>query len=169
MDQSIQDARRLLRSGSNVLAILGIVLLLWTVYEEVIPTLYGIAVNAPVLRVYPGSIGIPAAVFFIFTCYAALILRAIPISDSIIKKVRPWIIGSFWLMLAAFVFGVLIVSTLQHHYFPKNGYTECDQLQGAPSIWFTDWVKDPAWCVKGKDRKWVLEQSLTLPVKPTAN
>jgi hypothetical protein len=40
------------------------------------------------------------------------------------------------------------------------GYERCNILQGHPSMYFTDWVSNPAWCVRGKSREWVNEQAL---------
>jgi hypothetical protein len=48
---------------------------------------------------------------------------------------------------------------LQQTYLPQMGYSECNKLRGAPSVYFTDWVKDPAWCVYQKDHAWVREQA----------
>jgi hypothetical protein len=42
---------------------------------------------------------------------------------------------------------------------PKLGYTRCNILEDHPTIYFTDWVKNPDWCVRGKSREWVNEQA----------
>ncbi|WP_280190302.1 hypothetical protein [Delftia sp. PS-11] len=42
---------------------------------------------------------------------------------------------------------------------PKLGYTRCNILEGHPNMYFTDWVKNPDWCVRGKSREWVREQA----------
>jgi hypothetical protein len=159
MDQRIRDARKLLFSGTTVVCLIGVVGFCWFIYAEFFPTLYDVVVSAPVLRIYPGSIGIPAIVIFLLMVYLGIILRAIPARESTLKLGRPLFIGSFFLMLFSFIPGALVVGWAQHFYFPKYSYTECDQLQGAPSVWFTDWVKNPAWCVKGKDRAWVFERA----------
>jgi hypothetical protein len=55
---------------------------------------------------------------------------------------------------------VLTTSTfLQNHFMPRLGYSQCTELQGNPTLWFTDWVKHPAWCVSGKTLEWVTEQA----------
>jgi hypothetical protein len=159
MDQITRDARKLLFSGTTVICLIGLAGGLWFICVEFLPTVDGIVSGVPMLRIYPASIVMLPFFLFGSVGYAAIALRAIPVRDSIIKVFRRLVIWLFWLMLASFLFGVLIASVGQHQYFPKNGYTECDQLQGAPSVWFTDWVKNPAWCVKGKDRAWVFEQA----------
>jgi hypothetical protein len=159
MDQRIRDARKLLASGATFLCFLALSLLFWFMWAEFFPTLRGAVAGAPMLRIYPGSVAMPTFFILAVVGYTGLALRAIPVRDSIIKVFRRLVIWLFWLMLVSFLFGVLIASVGQHQYFPKNGYTECDQLQGAPSLWFTDWVKNPAWCVKGKDRAWVFERA----------
>jgi hypothetical protein len=153
------EARAFLRSGSVNGTLITLAFLSWFTLAYLVPTLRDILVSAPMARVYPASAATPVFVAFGLVGYLLIVLIAIPVRISIIKVFRRLVIWLFWLMLVSFLFGVLIASIGQHHYFPKNGYTECDQLQGAPSVWFTDWVKNPAWCVKGKDRAWVFEQA----------
>jgi hypothetical protein len=42
---------------------------------------------------------------------------------------------------------------------PNLGYSLCNILKGHPNIHFTDWVKNPDWCVRGKSREWIKEQA----------
>ncbi|SFD72103.1 hypothetical protein SAMN04489710_105160 [Paracidovorax konjaci] len=56
-----------------------------------------------------------------------------------------------------------VTSLLQRLYMPSIGYTVCPVLQGSPTLWFTDWVRDPAWCVPGKSLDWVIEQAAAGP------
>jgi len=53
---------------------------------------------------------------------------------------------------------LLVVTPSQYYAMPKLGYTRCI-LEDHPTIYFTDWVKNPAWCVRGKRREWVKEQA----------
>ncbi len=67
-----------------------------------------------------------------------------------------------WIMLPAIALIPVFTlggSFLQHRYLPKMGYYYCDQLSGNPTLWFNDWVRDPAWCVYKKDHAWVREQA----------
>ena len=52
-----------------------------------------------------------------------------------------------------------VIRFLQDDYMSSIGYAECNALKGNPTIWFKDWVKDPAWCVPGKDLEWVRHQA----------
>ncbi len=54
---------------------------------------------------------------------------------------------------------LLVITPLQYYAMPKLGYTRCNILEDHPTIYFTDWVKNPDWCVRGKSREWVNEQS----------
>ena len=88
-----------------------------------------------------------------------VVLKAIPVSDALFKKVV-WLITALWCSaLPLLLLSMLLGHPAQQFYFPKHGYTQCDLLHGNPTIWFTDWVKNPAWCVRGKDRSWVFEQA----------
>lgn len=57
------------------------------------------------------------------------------------------------------LFCLLVVTPLQYYAMPRLGYTRCNILEGHPNIYFTDWVKTPEWCVRGKSREWVKEQA----------
>lgn len=52
-----------------------------------------------------------------------------------------------------------VIAPLQYYAMPKLGYTRCNILEDHPTIYFTDWVKNPDWCVRGKSREWVNEQA----------
>lgn len=85
-------------------------------------------------------------------------MRAIPLSDRLIRRTE----RAFNIALAASAIAFLMVpvtSIAQRFYMPSIGYTQCHALQGQPTLWFTDWVRDPAWCVKGKTLDWVNEQA----------
>lgn len=65
------------------------------------------------------------------------------------------IFAGIFLML----FCIFIITPLQHYAMPKLGYTRCNILKGHPNIYYSDWVKNPDWCVRGKSREWVKEQA----------
>ncbi len=52
-----------------------------------------------------------------------------------------------------------VTAVLVRSQMPRIGYTQCHVLQGQPTLWFTDWIRDPALCVKGKSLDWVNEQA----------
>lgn len=86
-----------------------------------------------------------------------------------VKAVNPdhatirWLNEAFNIIMFAGIFALLIgmpVATfLQYRYMPLLGYSPCNILQGNPNKWSNDWVRNPQWCVRGKDRAWVKEQS----------
>ncbi|SDC78375.1 hypothetical protein SAMN05192589_103216 [Paracidovorax valerianellae] len=84
-------------------------------------------------------------------------MRAIPTSDSGIKKFERFL--TYTVLLNTLVLVLIpVTSVAQRFYMPSVGYSMCSELQGNPTMWFTDWVRDPAWCVKGKSLEWVNEQ-----------
>src|SRR5258708_8116230 len=56
-------------------------------------------------------------------------------------------------------FCIFAITPFQYYSMPKLGYTRCNILEDHPTIYFTDWVKNPDWCVRGKSREWVNEQA----------
>ena len=159
MQIEARNARKFLYSWQLWLILVGIGLLVWFVSAEMFPTVQDLAAHAPVLRIYSGSVMIPTFVAAVLGTLAVLIFKAIPASECTVQKAQQMGMFLVWLNVPCVLFALLISRPLQHHYLPKHGYTQCDQLQGNPTIWFTDWVKNPSWCVRGKDRKWVLEQA----------
>jgi hypothetical protein len=136
-----------------------IVFFVWVFIDDV-PRMYAeLWQQAPSLRIRPGSLLTPfgALVFF-----AMLVLT--PLRIWKFQALGAWaekylLIGS--LIAACVAIPIVLIGghILQQTYLPEMGYTECSKLSGAPSTYFTDWVKDPAWCVYKKDHKWVREQA----------
>nr|WP_284405546.1 hypothetical protein [Acidovorax sp. SUPP3434] len=124
------------------------------------PVLQGIHALAPVVRIYPAA---QLAPFCSLVCMMSIVLsamRAIPCDERVSKR--------FEYLLAVIVVISLIVMVLipvtsiaQRFFMPSLGYASCSELQGNPTLWFSDWVRDPAWCVKGKSLDWVNEQART--------
>lgn len=56
-------------------------------------------------------------------------------------------------------FCIFAITPFQYYAMPKLGYTRCNILENHPTIYFTDWVNNPDWCVRGKSREWVKEQA----------
>lgn len=148
------------RDGLLYLALLILVLIFVPgILGRQMDTLRDIAADAPMLRIYPLMILMPNFMAMIVMGYVVLLLAAIPIRLSIGKKVGRFMMFLIWFSALLMLIGLIFGRPLQQYYFPKNRYTQCDQLLGSPSMWFTDWVKNPAWCVRGKDRDWVFEQA----------
>ncbi|AVT12347.1 hypothetical protein [Paracidovorax avenae] len=114
--------------------------------------------RAPVVRITPGMHLMPCVVAFGSLAIVVMVMRAIPCRPSLIKKFE----FAANLAVAASAIALLlvpVVSIAQRSYMPSIGYTPCHALQGQPTRWFTDWVRDPAWCMKGKSPDWVNEQA----------
>ncbi|GKT21433.1 hypothetical protein [Acidovorax sp. SUPP3334] len=133
--------------------------------HEIVPTLKAIASIAPAVRISPAA---QLAPFIAVTCLIGMVvacMRAIPCSDRVIKSSeRAANIAVIASGVALLMVPVTAVSV--RYYMPSLGYTICADLQDNPTMWFTDWVRDPAWCVKGKSLDWVNEQASTPQAKP---
>lgn len=131
----------------------------WLFFGSVIPSTRDLLGLAPVVRV--GSMGYltPFVGAIAVLTMVLLILKAIPYQGKAYKLIERANLG---FIFGAFILMVLILCTsalVQNHYLPKLGYSKCTELQGNPTMWFTDWVKNPEWCVEGKTREWVNEQA----------
>lgn len=130
----------------------------WATLHGVVPVFQGIAARAPVVRIAPAA---QLAPFVAVVCIMAIVLGAMRVAlcreAAIAKFERAFTIA----VLASGLVMLLIpvTSFIQRLYMPSLGYTACYELQGNPTLWFTDWVKDPALCVKGKSLDWVNEQA----------
>jgi len=126
--------------------------------HETVPTFRAIASTAPAVRISPAA---QLAPFIAVTCLIGMVvacMRAIPCSDRAIKRAeRAANIAVIASGVALLLVPVTAVSV--RYYMPSLGYTICSDLEDNPTIWFTDWVRDPAWCVRGKSLKWVTEQA----------
>ncbi len=134
----------------------------WVTLHGVVQVFQGIAARAPVVRIAPAA---QLAPFVAVVCIMAIVLGAMRVAlcreAAIAKFERAFTIA----VLASGLVMLLIpvTSIAQHYYMPSIGYTPCHTLQGQPTRWFTDWVRDPAFCVKGKSPDWVNEQVRRLP------
>lgn len=123
-----------------------------------VPTVAAIAVRAPAVRIAPGAQLAPFIALFCLLGIVVGVMRAIPCSDRLIKKfefaANAAVVASGIALLL-----VPVTSVVQRFYMPSLGYSVCSELQGNPTMWFTDWVRDSAWCVKGKSLDWVNDQA----------
>ncbi|MDA8444826.1 hypothetical protein [Paracidovorax valerianellae] len=131
---------------------------LWAVSHGIIPTLEAIVSRAPAVRIAVASQVTPFVA--VFSLLGALIgsMRAIPISDRAIHPFECAFKVTVLLGMAAMVL-IPVTAVVQRFYMPSIGYSICSELEGHPTMWFTDWVRDPTWCVKGKSLEWVNEQA----------
>ena len=130
-----------------------------------VPTINGVAESAPVVRIGPAALVAPFVAAFCLLGIVIASMRAIPCSDRIIQPFERAFIAT---VLAGVVAMLLIPVTaaLARSRMPSIGYTQCHVLQGQPTLWFTDWVRDPAWCVRGKNLDWVKEQARLFVARP---
>lgn len=125
--------------------------------HALVPMVQDIVLKAPVVRITPGMHLMPCVVAFGSLAIVVMVMRAIPCRASLIK---PFELAANLAVAASAIALLLIpvVAIAQRYYMPSIGYTPCHTLQGQPTRWFTDWVRDPALCVKGKSPDWVNEQ-----------
>ncbi len=114
--------------------------------------------SAPSVRIWLAWTAIPLVAVFLLCALGVGVFRAIPI-ERIAKRVEKVTLYVGYAMVFMIVFSLFFGGAIYSHFLEKRGYTECNILQGHPNRWFSDWVRDPAWCVKGKSREWVAEQA----------
>lgn len=131
---------------------------LWLVFTAVVPMVQGIAVKAMVVRIAPAAQLAPFVVMFCLLSIMVGGLRAVPCREALIKGFERAFNAAAFAGIVAMVL-IPVTSVAQRFYMPSIGYSICSELQGHPTMWFTDWVRDPAWCVKGKSLEWVNEQA----------
>jgi len=153
----IHQIRKLIRWGIPLY--LGLVVGgLLMIRHALVPMVQDVVSRAPVVRITPGMHLMPFIVAFCSLGIVVMVMRAIPCRASLIKKLEL----AANLSVAASAIALLlipVVAIVQRYYMPSIGYTQCHVLQGQPTLWFTDWVRDPAWCVKGKSPDWLNEQA----------
>ncbi|WOI45855.1 hypothetical protein [Acidovorax sp. BLS4] len=137
----------------------------WLFFAAFVPMVQGIGSKAMAVRIAPAAQLAPFVVVFCLLSIVVGGMRAVPCREDLVKRFeRAFNIAAF-AGIAAMVL-IPLTSVAQRFYMPSIGYEMCSELQGHPTMWFTDWVRDPAWCVKGKSLEWVNEQASTLHVKP---
>lgn len=114
---------------------------------------------SPSIRI---SVGLLASFIIIPLCIALLVIsifKAIPIRWKGVDLLVKFLNINIFVAAVFMIVGVPALTLLQYHYMPRLGYSKCNILRGHPNMWFNDWVRNPEWCVRGKDRAWVLEQA----------
>lgn len=135
----------------------------YAVVPEFLGTLNDLAARAPSVRIGAAD-PVALAVFpFLAGLLVALVLKALPAAQATVDRVVRWVHVLLILAAVLLVLGVPAIKLLQSVAMPRLGYASCNQLDGQPTFWFNDWVRDPAWCVSGKSRAWVNEQAAQAP------
>jgi len=115
--------------------------------------------GAPIVRIWPGTIIKFPFSILLMTVIVTGVFRAIPWPVAYVRAERVLL----WVTLASMAvgaFAVIGVPPLSSYYMSTHGYHRCELFADAATRrWFTDWVKDPKWCVPGKGPDWVKEQA----------
>jgi hypothetical protein len=132
---------------------------MWTFFDDV-PRMYAeLHKQSPSLRIRTGSLVMPIGAIMFFSILLLMPFRIFKIEKWAARIEKYLLIGSLIVFVVSLPIVLIGGHILQQTYLPGMGYTECNKLNGAPSVYFTDWVKNPAWCVYKKDHKWVREQA----------
>lgn len=130
----------------------------WVFVSDALPSLADVYARAPSVRIRSAAFAGPLGAL-VFLSGASLAVARFFYASRLARFSEMaflWIgLISIPLMLVVIVGG----SFLQRHYMPQLGYHYCNKLSGNPTVWFNDWVRDPAWCVYKKDHAWVREQA----------
>jgi hypothetical protein len=131
---------------------------IWIFVGDALPSIADILHRAPVVRIRSVSFLMPAGALMFLAIGAVAVARFLYAHHAAhsLEMVTLWISLPTVFLIPVFSIGG---SFLQRHYMPQLGYHYCDQLSGNPTVWFNDWVRDPAWCVYKKDHAWVREQA----------
>lgn len=161
---AVQRVRKVLWYGIPLL--LSMVALSWWIFFGIfVPSLQEVVASAPSVEIWPGGIVAPFSGLMFLGCTALVIMRAIPCSEIWSRRVDTGLLYLTVVQMVVIVVMAVSSSFVQGYFLPKLGYTKCTLLQGNPTMWFTHWVKNPEWCVRGKDRAWVHEQAGAPPPK----
>ena len=153
-----REIRKILPIGvPSALAVLAMSYLL--TFHVLVPTVGDLQSQSQMIRIYAGAVLGPFIAPLALMMLVVVPMKAVPIFETFTKKTeKPFNL----LVLINGIVLVLVLTTstfLQNHYMLQLGYSRCDLLQGNPTMWFSDWVKNPDWCVQGKTREWVNEQA----------
>lgn len=132
---------------------------LWVLDVGLISAIEEISERSAVVRITPGA---PLSIYIIIISIIVAIgsvLKAIPCGVSVAKIIDRIFCMSNIFGASLIVVCVFVLTPLQYYAMPKIGYVRCNILEDQPNMYFTDWVKKPEWCVRGKSREWVREQA----------
>ena len=131
---------------------------LFLIWDGMVPDIKDLLALAPVVRITPGILlAIPVVILGIIVLIL-FVMKTIPVDEKVsspVDKALTWTALSVIPILVVIAFSGLIQSAVM----PDLGYTKCNILKGHPNMYFSDWVKNPAWCVQDKSRDWVREQA----------
>lgn len=137
-------------------------LCLWMTWD-LVTLMQHIAARAPMVRFWPGAVIGPVGLVFFGAALILALVRATAYEGPFTRMLDKVLLYSGLVQVGLIGLIFFASSIAQNHVMPARGYTQCSLLQGNPSLWFTDWIQNPNWCVSGKDMAWVLEQARTTP------
>jgi phosphoglycerol transferase MdoB-like AlkP superfamily enzyme len=143
-----------------LLTTLALLSCIFFISETIITTTHEIKTLAPVVRIWPMAPFSVLCLPFLLSLALLYIVKSIPCKQRMQTKIEGILIKSLILCFTSALFCLLFLAPLQYKAMPKLGYTHCNLLQGHPNMYFSDWVKKPEWCVRGKSREWVKDQAL---------
>lgn len=137
----------------------------FVIYAGLIPDVMDLFHLAPAVRITPALLFGPSFVLLLILAIIVNVMKLIPLATGI---TAPWESVTTWVVFSLIPFSVLIpvVGLAQSVVMPELGYTKCNILAGHPNMYFTDWVRDPSWCVQGKSRDWVRQQAASRERNP---
>jgi len=131
----------------------------WNTKYSFLETISDLKNSAPSVRFTPGDLFGAYFPLIAITGIFMLIQKAIPCKKSTLKKTERILVISVFTGIFLMLFCLIVITPFQYYAMPRLGYTRCNILEGHPNIYFSDWVKNPDWCVRGKSREWVNEQA----------
>jgi hypothetical protein len=140
---------------------------LYIVVDDSLPHIGDLLHRAAIVKVVPLTPLLITALAVPLVLMAAIIANAIPCKPSLLKKMERLMVAVLAVNVVAILVSLFVIAPLQHYAMPKLGYSRCNVLQGHPNMYFSDWVRDPAWCVPGQTREWVREQAAGAPAGGT--
>lgn len=134
----------------------------WILWD-LVTALQDMAEGAPLVRCTPATALSPLMLVFFSAILILTLLRAAMLEGRMTRALEMGMVYIGVLIALAIAPVTLVSSLAVDHVLAERGYEHCALLQGSPNRWTGDWVRNPAWCERGKDKTWVMEQARNLP------
>ncbi|WP_152034145.1 hypothetical protein [Paracidovorax avenae] len=131
----------------------------FSIIPDIGETFNSISAKEPIIRVAVGYVLVMPVLPLMLVTSAVLVIKSIPYNGVILIYLIK-ILNCLVFASALFIIFIIPAATwYQYRYLESIGYSRCSEIQGRNTMWFNDWIRNPEWCVRGKDRAWVLEQA----------
>ncbi|MDA8522858.1 hypothetical protein [Acidovorax sp. NCPPB 4044] len=157
-DQDVRNVRKTIWFGLPV-SLVFLLACYFVGMPEIFGTIDDLVGDSPVVRISVAAFSLFIIIPLILIMIPLSVLKAIPVRWSGVGMLVRLLNINIFIAAAFLILGVPLLTFAQYQYMPRLGYSKCNELRGHPTLWFNDWVKNPEWCVRGKDRAWVLEQA----------